>query len=383
MKQLLCPIFLLLATSYCTATNAAAKKTVNITYHRTIETVMILRAISADDYFFSKIKPEDKRRPMLYMARQAFAQYKNHPAAAETQKLLSDMQDIGGQLFQGVLYAEELPANKLIHEPGDSYWPHHKEQLAHYLSLLLQFYNEAGVEKFLDEHKPFYDGAVAEAHRYIKDATIPAMEKYFGKEMQAYNMYLMPMCPYGWGFSLSIKNGSGKTVCAVISPVGKIAWKDKLSDYTEFGYAGDKAKDHYRELVTHEFTHAFITDVLEQENMKKLIAQHDSLFTPSLDSAMQDNGYGDWWGFVNEHIVRLGHIRVAAGIDKTEADELRKADVHEYKFVLIPGGEKLIAQYEHNRKKYKTIDDFLPELISGFTKVSRQDIDSKLLAEAK
>jgi hypothetical protein len=363
--------------------NVFAVKTVNIGYHHTIETIMILRAISSDDYFFSKIKPGDKRRPMLFLARQAFAQYKDHPAVAETQKILTDLQDIGGQLFQGILYAEELPGTSIKYEPTDAYWLQHKEQLKNYMKLLQQFYNDAGVKKFLTQNKRFYDGAVAEARRFVSNSSIPAMEQYFGKQLAGYNVYVMPMCPYGWGFSASTGSSGRKSVHAIIAPVGKTAWKDNLNDYIEFGYAGEKAREHYRELVMHEFTHAFITDVLEQKDMKAMINQYDSLFTPALDSVMHDNGYPDWWGFVNEHIVRLGHIRVAAAVDNSEAEELRKADVQEYRFVLIPDGEKLMAEYESNRKKYKTINDFLPILIRHFENISRQDINAKLSAEAK
>src|SRR5690606_4237328 len=111
---------------------------------------------------------------------------------------------------------------------------------------------------------------------------------------------------------------------------------------------------------------------------KQMIAQYDSLYTPMLDSVMGEIGYGDWWGFVNEHIVRLGHIRVARLTDDNEANELIKADVHEYKFILLPDAEERIKEYEKNRAKYKTIDDYLPELIKQFGDYSKKDIDDKI-----
>jgi hypothetical protein len=44
----------------------------------------------------------------------------------------------------------------------------------------------------------------------------------------------------------------------------------------------------------------------------------------------------------------------------------------------MPEGEKLMEQYERNRKKYKTIDPFLPVLINGLSQLSRAEIDRRI-----
>ena len=296
-------------------------KTITITHHRTLETIMILRAISPDDYFLSRVKPESIGRPMIYKARGYFNVYKDHPAVTETQRLMDEAKDIGGQLFQGVLYAE--------------------------------------------------------ASKYVNSSVIAAMEDYTGKTNKAYFMYLLPMSPHGWGFSATTGTKGAYIQHAIISPVQNIKW-DGISPLTEFGFDGNEAADHYRELVVHEYMHSFITNTIMHDSFRAAINKYDSLFTPALDSAMAEQAYAQWWDFVNEYLVRLGHIRVTATYDTAQARAMKELNAKEYKFVLLDEGERLMRQYESNRKKYKTIDAFLPVMVGAFSNYSRAGIDKEL-----
>jgi hypothetical protein len=130
----------------------------------------------------------------------------------------------------------------------------------------------------------------------------------------------------------------------------------------------------------HEFVHAFITDVLLRDSVSKQIAKYDSLYTPMLDSMLGDIGYSGWWSYVNEHLVRLGHLRVAETISKTEAEQLRnmKDDGNEI-FIFLPEAEELTKTYELNRTYYRTFDDFLPQLIEQFHNFNRTEVYKRLL----
>lgn len=370
----LCMLILLQSCSSQRDTETPPAKKIQVRYHPTIETVMILRALSADDYFLQRIPDTFKGRPMLFKAREYFKAYKSHPAVAETQRLLYDMQDIGGQLLQGVVYYEELPGTKQISTINNEYWMAHKDVLDAYMAQLSNFYEQAEVAAFLEQHKAFYEGTIAEASSYINDSITAVMEQYLGRQNKAYYMYVLPVCPYGWAFSLTTSDSSGNTQHAVISPVTDIAWQDSFSSY---GFGGAEARAHYRELVVHEFAHSFITDLLEQDVLREQIAIYDSLYTPLLDSAMGEQGYSGWWSYVNEHLVRLAHTRVAATFDKQEAEALRKAD-KEYGFVLLPESEELIKEYENNRDKYPTIEEYLPVLINGFKYYDTAMVNSRL-----
>ena len=352
-------------------------KTITITHHRTLETIMILRAISPDDYFLSRVKPESIGRPMIYKARGYFNVYKDHPAVTETQRLMDEAKDIGGQLFQGVLYAEELPGTAIKEDLADPMWEGKEGVLKNYMRLLGDFYTKANVAAFLKDNESFYTGAAKEASKYVNSSVIAAMEDYTGKTNKAYFMYLLPMSPHGWGFSATTGTKGAYIQHAIISPVQNIKW-DGISPLTEFGFDGNEAADHYRELVVHEYMHSFITNTIMHDSFRAAINKYDSLFTPALDSAMAEQAYAQWWDFVNEYLVRLGHIRVTATYDTAQARAMKELNAKEYKFVLLDEGERLMRQYESNRKKYKTIDAFLPVMVGAFSNYSRAGIDKEL-----
>jgi hypothetical protein len=373
-------VFILLVALHICSTFAYARKaskTITITHHRTLETIMILRAISPDDYFLSRVKPESKGRPLIYKARAYFDAHKDHPAVAETQRLMDEAKDIGGQLFQGVLYAEELPAIAIKEDLADPMWKGKEAVLKNYMQLLGDFYAKANVGAFLKENEGFYSSASKEASKYVNSDVIAAMESYTGKTNKAYFMYLLPMSPHGWGFSATTGKKDEYVQHAIISPVRNIKW-DGVSALTEFGFDGEEATEHYRELVVHEYMHSFITNVIMHDSFRSAINKYDSLFTPALDSAMAEQAYAHWWDFVNEYFVRLGHIRVTATYDTAQAREMKELNAKEYKFVLLNEGEELMKQYERNRKKFKTIDEFLPAMVSAFSVYSRADIDKQL-----
>lgn len=380
-RSLLLLSILFIACKQENTTEEHPSKTISISYNRNVETVMILRALSDKDYFISRVPDTNKKRPMLYAVREYFAKYKNHSAVGETQRLLYAASDIGGQLFQGVMYGNELPGAGLKQEPADEYWQEHKAELKNYLSLLNSFYREANADAFFKKYSGFYEGARAEASKYINDSVTVAMEQYFGSENAAYQILLLPMCPYGWAFSITTNDSGKLKQHGIISPVTDVDWDGESEIKDSYGFGGVEARAHYRELVIHEFVHPFITPILESDSFRKQIARYEYLYTPLLDSVFGEQGYTGWWSFVNEHLTRLGHIRVMEMLDKDEAEELRQTDMNEYKFVLLLEAEEKIQEYENNRDQYPTIDDFLPELINIFSEVDTTMINERIRAE--
>lgn len=306
-----------------------------------------------------------------------FKAYKNHPAVAETQAMLIEASDIGSTLAQGVVYAEELPGYKLKYQPVMPYWRAHKTHLQSYMKLIAAFYKDANVSAFFKKHERFYNGAIAEAREYMNSKWITAIEGYFNQHNDSYTVFIMPLCPYGWGFSVSV----GKQQYAIVSPVGNSEWKPSDDEYTSFGFAGEEAPQHYQELVIHEFIHSFITGILDEPIMRKSINRFDSLYTPALDSAMQEQGYAGWWSFVNEDIVRLAEIRICMKIDPVMGEKAMEQHIKEYKFILLADQQPIIIAYETHRGKYKTFRAFLPVLIDGFSRFTRADVD-RLLAKS-
>jgi hypothetical protein len=338
---------------------------------------MILRSLSESDPLFKYRKADYDGKPLIYLAREYFKDFKNDIAVQKTQELLDKTSITGDLIIQGLLYSTELPQTKLKYELNP-YWKKNKSDLVTYLDILREFYMDANVEGFLKNNNKFYQGAIKEAESHLNKNLISTMEKYFGETNPNYKLIIIPNSPFGMGFGANVGIGNNKILYQIISPASDIESHKNLSDFKEFGYSGKDADKYYRDLVAHEFCHSFITPIIQQEKYLKKINETDSLFVPELDSIMRKQSYGKWWGFVNEHLVRLASIRISKEMKIKGLNELRNDNVVVKKFILIPDSEKLMIEYENNRDKYPTFNHFLPKLIDQFTNYTREDIEKKI-----
>ncbi len=378
MNKLL-TLVLLLALFSCKEESKTLQepKTVEVEINRTIETFMILRSIAEKDPLFQYRDSTYLGKPIMVEARRAFADYKNHPAVEATQELLSSTSSTGDLILQGLLYFEELPSTAQKFEIDSDYWSARTDSLANYVETISQFYQKANVEAFVQENQEFYDQAIAEAKSYLSPALIPTMEGYFGIENHGYRMILIPNSPFGMGFGAKVNSEEGEIFYQIISPANEIEWNEN-SVYSTYGFSGEGAKEYYRDMVVHEFCHPFVTPYIETKELKAEIAKTDTLFVAQLDSIMSQQGYSTWWAFVNEHLVRLGEIRVANAMGIEDIDEMRRFNIEENGFVLLPDAEELVLQYENNRDTYPTFREFLPVLIEQLETFDRQVIDQRL-----
>ena len=353
------------------------KKEVQIEINHAIETFMILRSISDIDPLFQYRDKNYKGKPIMFEARKYFSEYKNHQAVKETQKLLNATSSTGDVILQGLLYFEELPAISLKYQIDSDEWKNRKDSLTDYFYVLNQFYQEAKVNEFISNHSDFYNGAIAEAKSYLDGNLIPTMEDYFGIKNQGYKMIIIPNSPFGMGFGASTKSEKGSIFYQVISPANDIEWNEN-STYDTYGFSGEGAKEYYRDLVIHEFCHPFVTPFIESKKWKSEIAKTSSLFVPKLDSIMSNQGYDSWWGFVNEHIVRLAEIRIAKKMGIEDLEEMRNENIKENGFILLPDAEALVVDYENNQHKYKNFQEFIPVLIEQLNNFNKQEIEERM-----
>lgn len=338
---------------------------------------MILRSIADNDPLFQYRDSTYLGKPIMYEARKYFADFKGHPAVAETQELLSLTSSTGDMILQGLLYFDELPSIKPNYQIDSEFWKSREDLLVNYVSTINQFYKDAKVDKFISDNELFYNMAVVEVESYLDHNLIPTMEDYFGIQNQAYKMILIPNSPFGMGFGASTKSENGDVFFQIISPAVEVEW-NAHSTYDTYGFSGEGAAEYYRDLVVHEFCHPFITPYIESDKLKTEIAKTDSLFVPRLDSIMSKQSYGSWWAFVNEHLVRLGEIRIARAMKTQDLDAMRKYNVEENGFVLLPEAEELVLEYESNRDKYATFQDFIPTLIKQLEGYDKQQVNNKL-----
>jgi hypothetical protein len=230
------------------------------------------------------------------------------------------------------------------------------------------FFRKADVTKFLEEHIDYYTKCIYEVRKNIPDENfIPTMEHYYGISFSSYNFIPSPAIYPGIGVAYSIENNNSIDIYYI---GGSIEDVDSTQQY-QFSF--DSPSD-IREMSVHEFGHSFVNPITNDIENKSLIEKFNYLFEPIKD-AMRNQAYPDWHTCVNEHIVRLGEIRIALAMNDTiSANKLREQYIEQRKFIYLSVLENKITEYENNRDRYHSFAEFFPELIESLSEIDFKDI---------
>jgi len=343
-------------------------KTIQVRTNKNIETLAIL-------YLVSDVGLNAHQGSLSYEAKQHFDAFKNHEIIPKLKELMN--RSSFGAPVGFFLRLSEFP-NAEISSPLDTGFVRvlignqdidDKDNFINqFIKSANDFYVKADIEKFIQDHKSYYDKCINDVRRNLPDNNfVPTMEKYYGKEFNSYNIIPSPILfPY-IGFGVRIESPTKTDIYYVAGPFNE---PDSTQKYA---YGFDSYID-IREMSVHEFGHSFLNPLFELPANKELISNFSYLYK-SIEKYMFEQAYGDWLTCVNEHIVRLGEIRISLAMnDSTTSNKIRKENIEERKFIYLPSMEEKIKEYENNRKSYTTFEDFFPELIKVLAEIDTTKI---------
>jgi hypothetical protein len=128
-------------------------------------------------------------------------------------------------------------------------------------------------------------------------------------------------------------------------------------------------------LLWHEFGHSFANPAVEKQPYLSQIETLSHLHAPIKES-MQAQAYWEWTSVVKEHLTSAVACRLAAQKFGEQYAELN--------FVRTGKGSRWIyfnpllaalKEYEQNRTKYPTLEDFMPHIVSALKNITQADID--------
>lgn len=343
-------------------------KAIQVKINRNIETLFIL-------YTLVDIGMPPANGSLCKLAEQEFKEFKNHRAVQLLDTLIPRTSITGPVNL--VLHFSELPEIKQIYELDTSNivisliggTNERKRIINEFIKAFSDFYTQAGVEAFLSKHQSYYQQAIDDVNKNLPPSNfINAMEKYYGKENQAYILNPSPVFYPNFGQGPRIATKDGQIIFNVFGPLNESTGNNK-----DFSFDFDNHEE-IRYKSMHEFGHSFINPITEQTDNFEIINKYSYLFKP-IEHFMSEQGYRDWRTCLTEHLVRLGEIRIAASMNDTlTAMNLRKMYIGSRKFIYLPFLEKKILEYENNRRKYITFEDFFPELMKVFSEVDTTKI---------
>jgi len=335
---------------------------------KNVETVGIL-------YLISDIGLNTPKGSLSYEARMHFDEFKEHEIVKMFKKFYENTNLWGPYEF--ILCLSELPSAKIIVELdtnittaliGNESIDNPTNFINQFVQEFNEFYKIAEVESFIQQHRNYYEKCINDVNKNLPDESfVPTMEKYYGKEFYSYNIFPSPILfPY-IGIGLNVKNNNGTNIYYIAGPF------EELDTNEVYKYSFDSPSD-IREMSVHEFGHSFVNPLTDDTINRNKIEIYSNLFEP-IKEYMEEQAYGSWHTCVNEHIVRLGEIRVALAMDDIlTAEKIRNENIEQNKFIYLPYLEKKIVEYERNRDKYTSFSDFFPELIETFAQIDTTKI---------
>lgn len=275
-----------------------------------------------------------------------FKKYQNHQAVRLCEKLLR----IGFNCDAPVglmLHLSNPPKLKII-TPISEYLigrAHGIQILQEFIEALRDFSMKSNFIKFWEEHLSFYRIVEKKFSQKLELKTIiKSLEEFFGIKQYGYHVILAPLFYGNYGYQIKVADLFD--IYAVLCPM------EVRGDIPIFGTA-----------LFHEFAHSFVNPLTEKFHDQ--FKRGYILFKP-IASKMKALAYGDWKTVVNEHIIRAIDIKV--NVKRRAKEVLNKEERRG--FIYIKPIYKLLEEYEKQRDKYRTFEDFYPNIIESLNMIS-------------
>ena len=291
-----------------------------------------------------------------------FAKYKNHPVV-EFARQMRETNGIGydavpnlavhlnpsPQLAPRVEFSANIP---------DPRWG--KANAEKFAGLLREFYRDAECEKFFAAQAPAYLLAEQRFEKILNQVKFAWYKDFYGEQPAGtFNLYL------------GLLNGGGNYGSRVILPDGSEdlyavmgTWQVDEKGFPLYG-------DDVFPTVIHEYNHSFANKIVEKHAEK--FEKSGSAMLRETREQMQRQGYNHWKTIVIESLVRACVVKyLQRNPTGKMTAKFQLAEEESRSFWWTTGLVALLGEYERNRKKYPTLESFVPRLIKFFNSIPAQ-----------
>ena len=227
-----------------------------------------------------------------------------------------------------------------------------------FIKLLKDFSEKSKFSQFYSENNDFYKKIIEEYSRQDKIDYVKIVEDFYGKKQNSYNSILVTL-QHGGQYGPMIKTqNSNYDIYDIMCPLD---YKDNLPIFRN-------------DVLFHELSHSYMNPLTVKYNDKVLL--YKDLFSP-IAKKMKKLNYDNWETTVNEHLVRAADIIMSEKAFGEENTNDRILEEVAKGFIYIEPIIKSLKEYESNREKYKTFEEFYPKLIDSFSTFDKAEIVEK------
>ncbi|QHT70047.1 DUF4932 domain-containing protein [Rhodocytophaga rosea] len=246
--------------------------------------------------------------------------------------------------FPNAALREDIVVNdylkfSLTKDPVDA-----RKNVTQFIEALNKLYIEVQFDAYLTQNIQKYDNALQQVKsRLPPKEFIPAMEKFYGKQFDAYTLVPSLTIPASMGFGVKYTRQGKTSIFNVFGAFDQQQFNDETN--LDMGFGNEQQ---IIELSTHEFGHSFVNPVIAQIP-DTFMTQTQTLFEP-IKNDMTRQGYPQWKTSLNEHFVRAGEIMIARNMGNPKAAEaLQKHYIESRKFIYLPEILTILEPYNHRK----------------------------------
>jgi hypothetical protein len=116
--------------------------------------------------------------------------------------------------------------------------------------------------------------------------------------------------------------------------------------------------------AVHEFCHSYCNPLVDK-HAQELMAPGKEMFK-RVETAMRQMAYGNWSTMMRESLVRASVIRFLLAKYGNNRAAKGIQNEKERQFFWVGELSALLGEYEQNRSKYPSLDDFFPSIVAFF-----------------
>lgn len=309
----------------------------------------------------------NSKSPYATDVEEQFGKFRDHA----TVQMARDLRRQRGISYDAVMslavHLDELfppvPRTALDPRPAllDERWT--SQDATKFIAALGVFAKDSGFAEFFDKHKEQYAACAEKLSALVNaDPIVPFFDDYFGKRPTAHYSVAVGMLLGGENFGVSMRYPDGRE--DIMPVIGIYKWDEK-----GLPAIGAEVKD----TIIHEFCHSY-TNAIVETHWKELEKAGDVLFERNA-AVMKRQAYGTGKTVMCESFVRAV---VARGMAKLQGDNAGRRQAFEEAcngFVWTPDFAALLKDYEGDRAKYRTFDDFVPRVVAFFNATAEHYAD--------
>jgi hypothetical protein len=225
------------------------------------------------------------------------------------------------------------------------------DEAAEFLTAAREFVKESHFDQFLENHKELYATTCSGMSELLNQVYHPEWyDSFFGPRPQARVTVTLGLLNGGASYGPRTRTKDGKQHLHCIFGVRK-------TDADGLPVFDTSMID----TVVHEFCHSYANAFVDRHSAE-FEAAGKSLFA-KVETAMRRQAYGSWKTMMYETIVRACVIRYTTRYDGPLQGFLAGQMEKLKGFMWVAELACLLNDYETNRKKYSTLDDFAPRII--------------------